>query len=294
MSWWSTGLRSTADSHSDSSQSYLTAPSALPGRDVAPYPSCMLSHRALTGVVLTASLLALSGCQPDVPALPSHAGSIQLVGGDQLFYRMVGTGPDTVVVVPAGPSLGSQYLESDSVTSVALTCWCSTICGGAAAPRSPNSRLVLPRPGCPRPRRAARLAAPRSGQLIGHQWGAGVALRFAIEQPAAVTRVVLLSPMAHRQDFIFELSLLPNDSAALARHVTARLAKVDSLDPASYCRTSGASPSRRWRRPPRPSSPHSRRTSAPTRLNGCVSVKRCSGSSISACRGGTGSTRSRR
>jgi pimeloyl-ACP methyl ester carboxylesterase len=197
----------------------------------------MPRHRTIALAVLVAGTLVLGACQRDLPPLASRDGSIQLAGGDRLFYRMLGAGPDTVMVVPGGPALGSQYLESalgDLGRSHVLVFYDPRGRGRSPVAQFPDSFSLA--------QDARDLAVLHDSlhlgavSVIGHQWGAGVVLRFALEQPAAVTRVVLLSPMAHRQDFIFELSLLPNDSAALARHVTARVAGVDSLDPAGYCR----------------------------------------------------------
>lgn len=181
-------------------------------------------------------ILGLGACD-STPPLPVREGTITLAGGDQLSYRVVGAGADTVVVVPGGPALGSRYLESalGSLGRTRLLIFYDPRGRG----RSP---LALHPDSFTLAQDAADLAALHDSlhlgavALIGHQWGAGVVLRFALEHPAAVRRAVLLSPMAHRQDFIFELSMLPNDSVALARHGAARLAKVDSLDPAGYCR----------------------------------------------------------
>ena len=160
-----------------------------------------------------------------------------LSGGDQLRYRLVGAGSDTVVVVPGGPGLGDRYLESalgELGRTHLMVFYDPRGRGRSPVAQHPDSFSLA--------QDAADLAALHDSLhlgrvgLIGHQWGTGVVLRFALEHPAAVSRVVLLGPMAHRQDFIFELSILPNNSASLARHVTARVAKLDSLDPTAYCR----------------------------------------------------------
>ena len=196
----------------------------------------MLSRHSKCALILAFVTLVDSGCKT-VPPPPVREGSVTLNGGDQLFYRIAGDGTDTVIVVPGGPALGSRYLETalgGLGRSHVLVFYDPRGRGRSSAAQHPDSFSLVQDVGD----LVALHDSLRLGPvgLIGHQWGAAVVLHFALVHPADVRRVVLLSPMAHRQDFIFELSILPNDSAALARHGAARVAKVDTLDPTGYCR----------------------------------------------------------
>ncbi|MDZ4862484.1 MAG: alpha/beta hydrolase [Gemmatimonadota bacterium] len=187
---------------------------------------------------LAALLLLLSGCRSAPPIIATRSGTVLLDGGDTLAYRLVGSGRDTLLVIPGGGALGSRYLETALAPlgqSHLLVFIDPRGRGGSSVTTQPESLSLA--------RDARDLAALHDSLhlgtvgLIGHHWGAGVALRFALARSAQVGRVVLVSPMAHKQDFIMELALLPNDSAALARHMEARTAGMDSLDAPGYCRS---------------------------------------------------------
>ena len=197
----------------------------------------MFIRSLLASVAGAIGLLAAGACGTE-SALPVREGSITLGGGDQLAYRLVGGGTDTVIVVPGGSTLGSRYLES-ALGSLGRRSHVLVFYD----PRGRGHSSIVAHPESLSLQQDARdLAALHDSlhlgatSLIGHHWGAGVALQYALAHADQVRRVVLLSPMAHKQDFIMELALLPNDSAALARHAAARVAGQDTLDPAGYCK----------------------------------------------------------
>lgn len=185
--------------------------------------------------LLALVLVLISGCS-EAPR-PVQEGFIALSGGDQAHYRLIGQGPDTVVFLAGGPAFGSRYLEEGLRRlgqTHALLFYDYRGRGGSSVARSTDSlRLTVD---------VGDLELIRSHfglrrlRLVAHHWGAAVALQYGLRHPDRIDRVVLLSPFAHKGDFLWELAYLPNDSTALTRHDRARAARLESADPAGYCR----------------------------------------------------------
>lgn len=183
------------------------------------------------------SLLLFSACAP-VSAPPVAEGRIEVPGGDHLAYRVIGSGPDTLVFLNGGPALSSRYLEAAFAPlgrrGHTLVFFDARGRGRSPAVRSPDSlRLDTDVTDLEAVRRRFDLGAMT---LVGHQWGTAVLLKYWLRYPAGVKRAVLLSPFPHKGDFVWELQYLPNDSAAHRRHGAARAARLEATDPARYCR----------------------------------------------------------
>jgi proline iminopeptidase len=158
-------------------------------------------------------------------------------GGDSLFYRIVGRGTDTIVVLHGGPALNGRYLEEafrPLAESHILLFYDQRGRGRSSAAHQPDSLSF--------DQDLADLEAVQSHfalgplRLIGHHWGAALAAQYAIRHPGQVARMVLVSPLVHQSSEVYQLSVLPNDSAAFANLAVARQAHADSLDPARFCR----------------------------------------------------------
>jgi pimeloyl-ACP methyl ester carboxylesterase len=198
--------------------------------------------RATTGLgsfraVLRFLTLVLTACGPASPPLPVEDGFVAVPGGDALFYRVVGSGPDTVVVLHGGPMLDSRYLEAalrPLGASHALLFYDQRGRGRSPEPHSQDSLSLTTD--------AADLEAIRQHfglaqfAVIAHHWGGAVLLEYALAHPGRLGRIVLVSPFPHSGGFYFELIRRPSDSAALAAHLRAREARADTTDPAGYCR----------------------------------------------------------
>jgi len=192
-------------------------------------------HR-LRGHLASLLVLLLLGCSLD--RLPSFTdGFIQVSGGDRLYYRLYGAGPDTAIALHGGPALSSRYLEQ------------------ALAPlASRHAILFYDQRGRGRSSPAAIIDSLSYAQdladleevrahfrldstfLIGHHWGAGLALGYALRHPERVRRLVLLSPMPYAAGFLHQLALVSRDMAARARWLRATEQRADSLDPMDFCR----------------------------------------------------------
>jgi pimeloyl-ACP methyl ester carboxylesterase len=180
--------------------------------------------------------LLLPACSRD--AAPSFTdGFVQVSGGDGLYYRLFGVGPDTVVALHGGPALSSGYLE-DGLAPLARH---HAILFYDQRGRGRSSAVPVG-DALSYARDLADLEEVRahfrldSMVLIGHHWGAGLAFGYSLRHPERVRRLILLSPMPYAAGFIYQLALTTLDTAARARWLRATEQHADSLDPMNFCR----------------------------------------------------------
>lgn len=188
--------------------------------------------RVVLGLVLL--LLSTYACSP--PPVAVTDGLIDRPGGDQLYYRLVGSGPDTLVFLHGGPALSSRYLEAafHSLGRRHGLLFYDARGRGRSPGRSRDSlRLDVDVTDLEAVRQHFNLGPMK---IVGHQWGSAVLLKYWLRYPAEVGRAVLLAPFPHKGDFVWELQYLPNDSVAHRRHAEARAAGLENADPAAYCR----------------------------------------------------------
>ncbi|HKE91519.1 MAG TPA: alpha/beta fold hydrolase [Gemmatimonadales bacterium] len=180
-------------------------------------------------------LCLLNGCgHPPVAAV--RVGRLPVAPGISLYYRVIGAGRDTAIVLHGGPGLHARYLEpgfdplaadrvliyydqrgrgrSDAVIdSTALT---------AAADVEDLDSL----------RRYFRLSRVT---LIGHHWGAVLAALYAKRYPAQVSRLMLVGPSYPHPSYLFWAATLHQGDKAVDRYLAALRAKQDSTDPRGFC-----------------------------------------------------------
>lgn len=125
-------------------------------------------------------------------AAPVTDGFVPMPDGAQLFYRVAGTGPDTVVVLSGGPGLSFRYMYADlqALSHGRTVIWFD--------PRGAGSSTLTPPPGMPQhvadlETIRAHFGMPRM-KLIGHSFGALVAVEYAAAHPTRVDRLLLLNP----------------------------------------------------------------------------------------------------
>jgi pimeloyl-ACP methyl ester carboxylesterase len=179
---------------------------------------------------LLASGLASSGmgCGASEPPVTEHRVA---VFDDTIAVRLVGAGPDTLVVLHGGPVLGTAYLEH------------------ALRPLArEHALLVFALRGSPERRtdpdiasQASDLEAVRSHfllkrlALVAHDYGAAVAVHYVLAHPEVVDRIVLLGPLYPRQGYTYDLSRVALDSARTAEFWRALAAGWDTLASAPAC-----------------------------------------------------------
>ena len=142
----------------------------------------------------------LAGCATtdlsDLPDPPS--GRSVSVGGESIFVRQSGAGPDVVLLHGLGDSsLGWQFLEGPLVESgYRVTVWDALGAGRSAKPRDGDYSLVA------HLRRLEgvldQLGIERV-HLVGHSLGGALALGFAHAHPERTAALCLIDPAAYRE-----------------------------------------------------------------------------------------------
>lgn len=162
-----------------------------------------------TRVVLTlCSITFFNAACKDSRAPAAGADSITTVGpetqegmvdaGDSvlLFYRMVGSGPDTVIVIHGGPGLSQDYLAADLEPLGANHTLLFYDQRGTG-----KSTLVTDSVALAASRFADDVEALRlhfkmeQVTLLGHSWGTGVAALYAERYPDRVAQLILVGSM---------------------------------------------------------------------------------------------------
>lgn len=151
-----------------------------------------------------------------------------------MYYRLVGAGSDTLVAVPGGPAWSVRYLEE------------------ALRPLAAKHTLLLYDPrGRGRSQAAAGGGVSLAGDvqdlealrshfhletmtLLGHHYGAAVALLYANAHPERVSRLIFAAPMPREVSYIWKLASRL-DTAALARFQSALPRR--ETDPGGFCRS---------------------------------------------------------
>jgi len=201
-----------------------------------------MTPRAAAATVLVACALLRLGACASRDRVSSHEGFIRLVGADRdrLYYRVMGVGSDTVIVLHGGPGLHSRYLEE-----------------AFAALATDHVVIVYDQRGRGRsdfPADSLRLSAATDIAdleavraffhmdrltLIGHGWGAGLGALYAIQHPERVSRLLLVSPMVPRAQYLWNLTFqraAGTDTTGLNGLSAARLAGQDRSEPRGFCR----------------------------------------------------------
>lgn len=163
--------------------------------------------------LLTASLPVLAACQGDSFTAPTAApladqagapfsydvpaidGYITGADGVRLYYRSLGSGPDTVVVLHGGPGMSMGYLDRDlaPLAHGRTVIFYDQRGGGRSQVVADPAQLTLDR-------HLADLEAVRAHfgiakmTLVGHSWGGLLAGFYAREHADRLERLVLLNP----------------------------------------------------------------------------------------------------
>ena len=185
-----------------------------------------------TLVVVTFSLIAFlaAGCK-DSRAPAARTDSAATAGpenqegmvdaGDsvQLFYRLVGSGPDTIIVIHGGPGFSQDYLAPDLEPLAASHTLLFYDQRGTG-----RSTLVTDSAALAGPRFAEDVEALRNHfkmekvTLLGHSWGTGVAALYAGRYPDRVGQLIMVGSMPlTRKGLIDAFTGIARDSASSQR-----------------------------------------------------------------------------
>jgi proline iminopeptidase len=185
--------------------------------------------------VLSYLSLAIAACSKSSP--PSISGRVTVPTDVKLAYEVVGSGPDTVVMLNGGVGLHHAYL-SDLARALApghaIILYDQRARGQSDA--APDSTLSMATD-------LRDLDALRDHfhlnrvSLFGHHWGAVLAALYAKQHPDRVNRLVLVSPPPLRSRQVYAVSAsYPHDPAQNAAYLAATQARQDSTAPLEFCR----------------------------------------------------------
>lgn len=200
------------------------------------------------GVVLPVVVLFVSACSATVPSPtlthqsgpPTREGYVNAAGGVRLFYRLVGAGSDTVVVLHGGPGFSMGYLAPDLEPLAARHTLLFYDQRGAG-----RSTLVTDSAALDAQRFADDLEAVRRElglarlTLLGHSWGAGVAALYAARHPERVGRLLIVGAIPATRNHLtqaFQNLNARRDSAAQRRLLELRTAWRANPGDAAACR----------------------------------------------------------
>lgn len=214
-----------------------------------------MKTRLASTLLLAMPLLAACDSDPFAsPAAPAVAvrsfsygapvtaeGYLPGTDGVQIFYRVVGSGPDTTVVLTGGPGLAMGYLQPDL----------APLAQGRTVvfydPRGTGRSTLLFDPSkLGIQGHVADLESVRQHfgietlTIVGHSWGAMVAPLYASQHPGRVERMVLVTPgpLTDEHEVVNDSvrrARTPDDVEAKQGELIGLLASGQSPDPVATC-----------------------------------------------------------
>lgn len=160
--------------------------------------------RTFGAAAVLAAACAHTGNAPALPArgrasAVAHDGFVHAADGVALYYRALGAGRDTVVVVHGGPGFGLESLAPDlaPLARDRVLIFYDQRGSGRSTLLADSTRLTVGDHVADLGAVIAhfRLTHPA---LIGHSWGAGLVVRYAAAHPDGVGPLVLLEPVVPR------------------------------------------------------------------------------------------------
>lgn len=154
-------------------------------------------------------LALLAGCDGPVPAAAPtgsiapaiREGEADAGEGVRLYYRLYGSGPDTVVIIHGGPGFNMEYFAEDLTPLAARHTLLFYDQRGAG-----RSTLVSDSVGLAAERFVDDLEAIRSHfglkrlTLLGHSWGAAVVALYAMRHPERLERLLIVDGVPPRRE----------------------------------------------------------------------------------------------
>ena len=177
------------------------------------------------------------GCLPTslTPAqAPAKVGFVDARNGVKLYYRLLGSGSDPVVLIHGGPGLTSDYL-ADDLTALARSRSVFVYDQRGIG----RSTLVSDSTALAAQRYVEDLEAIRKHlgleqlTLLGHSWGVVPATLYAMQYPERVRRMILVGTIPAKQSALakaFESMAAARDSATRRRMT--ELSRIREANPA--------------------------------------------------------------
>lgn len=200
-----------------------------------PVPSQNLSLAWIAALLLA--------CRATPPASPGQPPEGRIPGdGAQLFYRMIGAGPDVLVMIHGGPGMDMGYMVPDfqPLAERHRLLFYDQRGGGRSELLGNDAALYT------MARHVADLEALRRHfglgrmTLVAHSFGPAIAASYAIAHPDRVARMIFIGPVPPRAGDMWtryaanlDGRLTPEERAELARQ---EQAMVSGPDPVQACR----------------------------------------------------------
>jgi proline iminopeptidase len=176
-------------------------------------------------IVVAASLLATSAfSQP--PSLQADEGFVD-AHGVRLYYQAIGTG-EPVVILHGGPGLDHSYLLphfAELANSYRLIFFDQRAAGRSSVPDSTGISLNAFLEDIDAVRTAFGV---KDMNLLGHSWGAFLAMQYAVRYPQNLKSLILVNPAAASNE----------DQAAYFAEMSVRRTREDSLARAAMMQSS--------------------------------------------------------
>jgi proline iminopeptidase len=197
-----------------------------------------------TAIFAVGIALGTAGCRPEPPLLHEAPPAEGQVMGDgvALFTRMIGTGPDVLVMIHGGPGMDMGYMVPDfrPLAEHHRLLFYDQRGGGRSEVLRDDAALFA------MARHVADLEALRVHfglermTLVAHSFGPAIAASYAIAHPDRVARMIFLGPIPPRQGDMearygaaIDSRLSSADRAEMARLEEAML---HGPDPVAACR----------------------------------------------------------
>jgi proline iminopeptidase len=167
---------------------------------------------------------------------PAREGRLAVAPGATLHYRVVGAGPDTVIVLPGGPGLHDRYLMPvfDPLDAHHVFIYYDQRGRGLSEASDDSTQLTAARDveDLDSLRRSFGISRV---SLIGHHWGAVLAALYAKRFPEHVQRLLLVSPSFPHASYLFWAATLRSQDRAAKDYLAALGAGADTTDPHAFC-----------------------------------------------------------
>jgi proline iminopeptidase len=188
--------------------------------------------------------MLLVACHASSPSAPVAEPSEGQVAGDgaSLFYRLVGSGPDVLVMIHGGPGMDMGYMVPDFGPLAAhhrLLFYDQRGGGRSERLRDDPALYTMAHHVADLEALRVRFGLARM-TLVAHSFGPAIAAAYAIAHPDRVARMIFLGPLPPRQGELWtrygatlESRLTDDERADMARLGDAM---VHGADPVAACR----------------------------------------------------------
>ncbi len=198
-------------------------------------PVRLLVPLCLCAALATTHALSAQSAAPH----PVVEGHVTGADGVQLFYRQIGTGRNVTVLLHGGPGLNIGASWPDLVPLADHFTIMMYDQRGAGRSQIVKDSTKLTATDHVRDLEAIRQHFGwKQMALVGHSWGAGLAILYAAAHPDRVSRMLLVGPMPPTAELytLRQQKLTAHDTAAAATVVRLLGAISTSADPANECR----------------------------------------------------------